>query len=305
MDKILIRNLEQETICGYLVSAKMKRVWNVELNLLLVFQELCKANNLKYYAIGGTLLGAVRHKGFIPWDNDLDVAMPRKDYERFIEIAQTSIKYPFFAQSFWSERSFAYDMVKLRDCRTCAFTKSERINKGNKGIFLDIFPVDNIPDDKEIEKKENKIHRIQCHIVSFISKKGNYKGIKRVVINSLRDVFSHIVSQKIRLSLINKLITDTSKYNSTKTIYCGLRCFFWGGGRFRWKNEDIIETMELPFEKMTIVVPKGYDSILTRLYGDYKSFVIGTSCHEGTVFEPDIPCEEYQKNMHMSPKKSQ
>ena len=305
MDKKLLKNLEQETICGYVVSAKMKRVWNVELNLLLIFQELCKANNLKYYAFGGTLLGAVRHKGFIPWDNDIDVAMPRNDYERFIEIAQSSIKYPFFLQSFWSERSFACDMLRLRDSRTCAITKTESINKGNKGIFLDIFPVDNIPDDKEIEKNENIKHRIHCHIISFISKKNsNYKGIKKITVNSIRYLCAHIISQKIKVFLVNKLIADISKYNSTETEYCGLRCFFWGAKRFQWKNEDIVETIELPFEEMTIVVPKGYDSLLTDLYGDYNRFVMGTSCHEGTIFEPDIPFEEYL-NRQMSKKKPQ
>jgi len=75
--------LQSEYRDGYFVDATMKRVWAVELDLLEQFQNICKRHSLKYYAIGGTLLGAVRHKGFIPWDDDIDVGMPRADYDQF------------------------------------------------------------------------------------------------------------------------------------------------------------------------------------------------------------------------------
>ena len=89
-----------------------------------------------------------------------------------------------------------------------------------------------------------------------------------------------------------------SKYNDIPTEYCGLRTFV-SKKRFRWKNEDCKEFIEVPFEKTTIVVPSGYDSILRSLYGDYQTFVKGKSNHEGIVFEPDIPYEKYCRDNNL------
>lgn len=295
MDNLkLVKSFEKETICGYDVSEKMKKIWNVELNILHVFQKICKDNGLTYYAIGGTLLGAIRHKGYIPWDNDIDVGMPRNDYMRFLEIAPDSIKYPLFVQSYRSERSFTYDMVKIRDCRTSGFTENDKINKGNKGIFFDIFPLDNIPDDKELEQKENRKHGFQFHLISFTSRKGSYHGKTGIILNLIRGMMIRIICQRLKQYFFDRMIADSSKYNSTKTAYCGLR-LFWRADKYRWRNEDVAEMIDVPFEGTSIAVPKGYDRILTDVYGDYNKFVIGGSNHEGVFLDPDVPFEELLK----------
>ena len=90
---------EEETLSGYPVSKKIKRIWAVQLDLLNEFITICEKNGLQYFVWAGTLLGAVRHNGFIPWDDDLDVAMPRKDYDRFLEIAPQVIKEPYQLQT--------------------------------------------------------------------------------------------------------------------------------------------------------------------------------------------------------------
>ena len=92
-------NLEQEIICGYEVSAKMKRIWAMELNMVKRFVEVCDQYGLRYSIMGGTLLGAVRHRGFIPWDNDIDLAMPRKDFDKLLEIGPTAFEKPLFFQT--------------------------------------------------------------------------------------------------------------------------------------------------------------------------------------------------------------
>ena len=94
---------EEEVRCGYLVTQKMKKVWAVGLNLLEQFDKICQAHGLRYYACYGTLLGAVRHQGFIPWDDDIDVAMFRDDYERLKLIAQEEISYPYFLQNSYND----------------------------------------------------------------------------------------------------------------------------------------------------------------------------------------------------------
>ena len=92
-------NLEEEIICNFRVSSKRKKVWKVELDLLNNFIEICNKYKLTYFAIGGTLLGAIRHKGFIPWDDDIDIGMPREDYNKLLEIAKKEFKNPIFFQT--------------------------------------------------------------------------------------------------------------------------------------------------------------------------------------------------------------
>ena len=92
-------NLESETICGYEVSAQMKRIWAMELDMVEKFVAVCREHGFEYMIMGGTLLGAVRHKGFIPWDNDIDILMPRKDFNKLLEIGPDAFRNPLFFQT--------------------------------------------------------------------------------------------------------------------------------------------------------------------------------------------------------------
>lgn len=289
---VLVRNINKEIICDFEVPEKMKKVWNVELNCLEIFKSICEKYNLKYYAINGTLLGAVRHEGFIPWDDDIDVGMPRKDYETFLIVAEKEIMLPYYLQTYKSERSFTMDMAKLRNSNTTGFTKTEALNDTNKGIFIDIFPIDNVPDDTVVRENDDKKHRFQMHLVSAVSKKANYKGFFGQIINVIRKIASMLVYQSVKERLLNKIIKDIKKYNDTQTVYCGMRSF-WAKNPFIWRVEDCQEVKEIPFEKTLIAVPIGFDRILTEIYGDYHKFVKAGSYHEGTIFEPDIPFEQY------------
>ena len=88
MNEIFIGNMKEEVINGFIVSEKRKAIWNVELGLLKKLDEVCKKHSLRYWIECGTLLGAIRHQGFIPWDDDIDVVMPRKDYDKLYEISK-------------------------------------------------------------------------------------------------------------------------------------------------------------------------------------------------------------------------
>ena len=109
----------EEIRCGYKVSEKMKKVWAVELNLLEQFDKLCRENNLQYFVDSGTLLGAVRHQGFIPWDDDIDVVMFRDDYEKLKIIAKDAVSSPYFYQNSYNDLMI-WAFSKLRDSRTTA-----------------------------------------------------------------------------------------------------------------------------------------------------------------------------------------
>ena len=294
----LVENMDNEVICDYEVSLKMKKIWNVELNNLVEFQRICKKLGLTYYAIGGTLLGAIRHKGFIPWDDDIDLGMPRKDYQTFLELAPNELEPPYFLQSYKSERCFSSDMARIRNSNTTGFTYWQGLNKTNKGIFIDIFPIDHEPDDDKICRAEYDRHQLQIHLISAASKVGNYSGIKGVLKNTARKTLMLLVSNRMKERWMERVIADVSKYNDIPTKYCGLRTFP-SKKRVRWENDACKEFIEVPFETIKIVVPAGYDRILRSQYGDYHVFVKGGSYHKGIVFEPDIPYEIYcrEKNL--------
>ena len=138
--------LEPEFREGFFVDAKRKKIWAVELDLLSQFTRVCEKYNLSYYLDGGTLLGAVRHKGFIPWDDDVDVIMPREDYDKLFEVAEIEFKEPYFFQTPLTETNFFRGHAKLRNSSTTGYILDDRKKKINNGIWLDIFPLDGVAD---------------------------------------------------------------------------------------------------------------------------------------------------------------
>ena len=142
---------QAEIRCDYQISEKMKRIWAVELNLFHLFDRFCKANNLQYFAGYGTLLGAVRHKGFIPWDDDMDLVMLRPEYERLKQLAEGAFEPPIFFQASYTSDTMRLitPFAKLRDSRTAAVEYPNAPEEMSQGIFIDIFPLDSVGDGTE------------------------------------------------------------------------------------------------------------------------------------------------------------
>ena len=140
------------------------KVHEIELDIFEKFKSICKKYNLHYFANAGTLLGVARHKGFIPWDDDIDISMDWPDYKKFLEVAPLECEYPYYFQSHLTEPCSEVDHVKIRRSDTTGFSKWEYENikdpTHNLGIWLDIFPMFNIPSDLEIrEQKKQEIFK--------------------------------------------------------------------------------------------------------------------------------------------------
>ena len=137
----------------YQISAEMKKVWAVQIDLLKELERVCNKYNIKYFACGGTLLGSVRHQGYIPWDDDIDIMMIRDEYEKLLE-HKDEFQSPYFLQTPYTDENGYFDSnIKLRNSYTTGFMPQDLHLKINKGIFIDIVPLDAIPDDEKLRKK--------------------------------------------------------------------------------------------------------------------------------------------------------
>ena len=152
---------KEETRDGYTISPEMKKLWAVELDLLNEFMSVCKRNNIRFSADAGTILGAVRHKGMIPWDDDIDVMMLREDYDKLCKIASKEFTYPYFFQTEDTDKGSLRGHAQLRNSATTGilYAEKEYKYKFNQGIFIDIFPIENLSEDtKEVVTKLRSYH---------------------------------------------------------------------------------------------------------------------------------------------------
>ena len=241
---------------------QLQKMQEVELDLFKAFIEVCEKLQLKYYLLGGTLLGAVRHKGFIPWDDDIDVGMPRKDYEIFIQKAQDLLPEHYFVQTLYSEPTIPYNFCKIRNNNTTFVEYSIKKLNINHGVYIDVFPLDGYPNDK---KEQKKFKRKQLFYKICINKIFTCKDdsfIKHVLRLGLK-VITFFMPVKVAVKKREKLYKS---YTETDMManYCGA-----------WKEKEIVpkdwygEGVQLEFEGLKVNAPAQYDKWLTQVYGDY------------------------------------
>ena len=259
-------NLEPETRRGYFISAEMKKIWAVEIELLVKLLEVCNKYNLKIWAEGGTLLGAVREGGFIPWDDDIDVAMLRDDYDKLLNISQTEFTSPYFFQSGYSDE-FPCGFSKLRKDGTAAILPSEIYKSFHQGIFIDIFCYDAIAEDETIflsQKKEAlfKLRELKMYCQSYFSISNPKHNIKWLKARRRIKQKGFAESFKEYEDIFRKVRIQDNKYIS-------FIAFFYDLEKFKRNKEWYNGTLFFPFEDITIPIPIGYDAILTKQYGDY------------------------------------
>lgn len=290
-------DLNTEIICGYEVSARMKRVWAMELDMVEKFVAVCQEHGLKYMIMGGTLLGAVRHKGFIPWDNDIDILMPRKDFNKLLEIGPGAFKSPLFFQTPETEDSrFFCTYVKIRNGNGTAATREDYESGISCGIFIDIFCLDEIPDSpwarKVYFRRLNEISKMQRFTLGKTLQGGFANRIK----HSLQRFVYRFVYHNPDAATLFKI------YQKAAGAYAGKNCrqvahqAFGYWENFIWDKKDWADRIELDFEDMKLDAPMGFDSILRRQYGDYMTLPEDKSTHDYFDFDPDIPYNEYFSN---------
>ena len=288
---------KEEERSGFLVTQKIKELWAVELDLLMELERVCKKHHIKYFVMFGTLLGAVRHKGFIPWDDDIDVAMERSDFNKLMSL-KDEFKSPYFLQTEKTDKGCHTFYAKLRNSDTAAILKPE-IEYGyryNRGIFLDIFIMDPLPNDKkeeeefriELRKKRNDSFRWAR---MFDSKKFNSVHKAAKIISPLFKIGSFFINlfniPNVSLNNFEKL---ARKYEGQSvTCYTELGVGDMGAYNKEWYKEIVY----LPFEHIMVPCPKEYEKILVEGFGDWKEFVIGAQDHTMSIIDTNKSYKEY------------
>ena len=290
---------QEEELCGHIVTANTKKLWATQLGCLQELQRICTKHNILYFASGGTLLGAVRHKGFIPWDDDIDVMMPYEDYVRFCEVAPREIGKPYFFQSYQTEPGFGTAMSRIRNSETTGCTLYD-INMAdgnyNCGVFIDIFPLFGIENGWRRLKQKclikiwkdvlagSEIKRMACQ--------GGWKWTLKKWLHPkvwLWNVVNLFIEHKGASKKLLDVCASAKSYTQM-----GLLSFTGFNPKLIWNKEWFDEMITLPFEFTEIPCPKEYDPILRTQYGDYMKFVKGGQIHTMALCDPDTP---YKKKL--------
>lgn len=247
------------------MSEQRNELQEVQLEIAVEVKHICEKLNLQYFLIGGTLLGAVRHKGFIPWDDDFDLGMPRKDYDKFIQYCSNDLNAKYYLHCHETDPKYWLNYAKIRKNGTVFEEKFLSKIDTHKGIFIDIFPLDNVigPTSRVLALQSKLIG----HLTFIIYKK---RGLDIKYNFNRKQRILYLIMKSFQIASIAKL------QQRIMTIYANRSTDYWVS--FGSSYSHITETMpkekylpskDLEFEGILFKVPANYDYVLTRLFGDY------------------------------------
>lgn len=231
-----------------------------QLELLKLFLDICREHHLRYYLLGGTLLGAVRHQGFIPWDDDIDVGMPREDYDRFLQLGQPPLPEGFFLQTHRTDPGFPANFAKLRNDRTTFVEYSMKDCPIHHGVYIDIFPLDFYPDGPA-PVFELKHLLLKLRITDAFSP-GPMKLPTRLLRRLARVCYPSLSGAVAAREQLFRSVPESNRLAN----HCGA----WGRKEIMpkaWYGEGA----PLTFEGLQVQGPKEYHLWLRQVYGNYQA----------------------------------
>lgn len=258
-----------------MADSSLRQLQLKELSLLKLFQQICKENHITYYALGGTLLGAVRHKGFIPWDDDIDVGIPRPDYDRLCKILEAQplgekVRFHTFRNSDEYIRYFGH----LEDT-SFKVVRRDKLKDEETYAWIDLFPLDGMPNNGLLRKFKvwqvlalRAMFRFSCFdTLVDVNKKGRPLHEKVLVWVGLHTPIQKFFNTKKCLDRMERALTSTPYEKSNYLVNA------MGAYKFRemFHKKYYGKGKMYPFEDTEICGPEDYDFVCTQLYGDYMT----------------------------------
>ena len=294
---------QEEVRCDFTVSSTMKRYWAAQMEVLQEVISICEKYNLTYYAFWGTLLGAVRHKGFVPWDDDIDIALKREDYQKFLQVAGKELPAGWHIRNSYEEEGWdQYHCVVTNEL--VIDISQERLSRFHGCPFVvcvDIFPLDYIPNaPQEAEAQRALLHMIHILLTSI---KYLHTDMHDATPEEIQETKENVEEGLVELEKICQVSFDRSKsvLNQLFRLFDKI-CMLYGsedadlmtfyptyakGRDFSWRKEWF-GTAQQPFENMVLTVPSDADKVLRAYFGDYTVFVKNTQEHEYPGYKREL-----------------
>ncbi len=274
--------------------AFMKQVHEVQIDILYQFREICEKHHLTYYMMYGTLLGAVRHQGMIPGDDDIDVALPREDYDKLLQIADKELEAPFFLQTPSNDNCFYGGYSKLMNLDTSAIIEQNWWTDCREGICIDVFPLDYGYTNKHRERK--KCRKITFYQRLLFAKAygyfANFKDMPLLVWKAYK-YWGKLYTKEKLVQLFNKACKEGDK--SSDAPYGIYTHYTDGKPQKQFAREDFEGTFSMRYEELNMPAPSGYAHILRTRYGwDYMR-IKQTNDRLHGFYAGNVPFENYKK----------
>lgn len=290
---MLEKYFEDEVRDGFYVPSMIKRSWAVALDVLSEVDRICRKYDIKYYAEWGTLLGAVRHAGFVPWDDDLDIAMPRNDYIKFCQVAKQELKNGYEIFNFKNHDNFHHFLARVTcTSRICFEDKYLKEHYGFPYIAgLDIFVHDNVSRDRKNQEHCEKIAEYIITVADNIAdgsmnSEQEKDALKRIsqLCNCDVSAYQNKEEERIQLYTLAENIFAAFKDDDCDEMTQMMPCSMYGN-HMRIPKKYYDEVVRIPFENTTIPVPIGFDAMLSKRYGDYMKLERNTGGHNYPFYE--------------------
>lgn len=241
----------------------LDKLHKVELEILDEFVRICNKYQLRYFMTGGTMLGAVRHNGFIPWDDDIDIGMPRKDYDSFIKYAKEELNSKYFLDSFETNKEYYLPFAKIKKNGTIFDEEINHHINNHKGIFIDIIPFENAKmEDSLIQKVQAIFVRSITDTMYFKNKIGKLSGARHQILVVLLSIFPKKCLMTIQKKIMKINRDDNSKY---MVALAGT----YGYQKETMKRDVFVPVKEIQFGNKKYFGMNKPDKYLSQLFGNY------------------------------------